>query len=413
MPRKIVFQHLRKTGGTTIRDMLWAFVPPERRADWQGESGIPRTIDEAAQWWSDCDFAHDHRELLTTAAAGAFKFSFFRDPFARLLSDRRQWMQASPADIALMPANRAQATARLQGLTLRDIIARMEEFPIMMSSLWNYQAVTLGAWPLVRAWSRRRSFDDYLNFNFYLHFGSGREALAWLHANEAAIMRQARQSLAALDYVGLTETFDQSACEVFARIGLPEPGAVPVRNARKPFADEADPGLRDFAAPLLRLDYELYEAARERHARFDRIARGSPADYVGRRLDAGMTARFGAEEAPGGHGWHVAHRRTDGSHSRWTDGTGRSHFSLRSPSGRFEVAVSFFGAVSEESILTLRLEIDGVALATAVSCEAEGWVARAVFEREEHGRFDIVLAVPAAAGDHGVEVRQWSFRSLA
>jgi hypothetical protein len=71
--------------------------------------------------------------------------------------------------------------------------------------------------------------------------------------NKGRIAQRDLQALDTLDYVGLTEDFDASVREVFARIGLPEPEAVVVRNARDAFDDEGAPQIKENCGRILRV----------------------------------------------------------------------------------------------------------------------------------------------------------------
>jgi hypothetical protein len=313
-------------------------------------------------------------------------------------------MQASKEDIAAMPSDRATATEALQQLSIKRILVEFLEHPATFSSFWNYQSLTLGAWPLIRETSNLQSSSAYQNSSFYKHFTSPAEMMKWTESHKSNISKIAKQSVQKLDFIGLTETFDQSTFELFARIGLPAPGEIQILNARSSYADENDDTLRQSSAHLLELDYELYEFAKERQAQMGRMARGSPRRYLERALSAHENTIYDASEQPGGHGWHLAHQRSDGQWSRWTTGEGRSYFALAGLAGRYDLEIKFWGAVSEAAIMDLELEIDGVKLSKKVSHLNDGILLLSSFERQSMSSFDLTFIVPNIVGSYGVEL---------
>ena len=290
-----------------------------------------------------------------------------------------------------------------------DILESVFRHPVLVSSFWNHQALTLGAWPLLRTEGSLRHASAYTWDCMHEHFGSGSEFRAWLAANKARIARNALQSLKALDYVGLTEDLDNSVQEIFARIGLPEPKVV-IRNVSKAFDDEDDPRIEEAAQEFLELDNELYEAAAERHAVSRRVARGTPVDYIARVLTTDAPLVVSSHEAPGGHGWHPANGRRDGTWSRWSGPGRESRFAVSAPPGAYLMKIEIFGAASEKTLRTLQVEIEGRPLSTEVARSPSGlWTVSTSFERIAHDRFDIVLRFPGLYRDHGLEMKQISF----
>ncbi len=402
--RQVIFQHLRKTGGTTLVALLQNFLPGAGIEPFHSHQGLADAEREAA-----ClPFLHHHMSLLHLRSRHSFAFAFVRRPFARLLSERRQWMQAETHEIAAMEPELAAATLALRSLPMEQILARLFEFPALVYSFWNHQTLVLGGAPaIVRATGRRE-------LSFHRHFPDGAAYCAWLARNRYTLLKEALAALRSLDYVGLYEDFETSTREVFARLGLPDPPLIPHLNARAHFPDEDDPALADAARPFTDLDEELYEEACELHAKAGRAARGAPADYLGRAVAAGEDRVFAACEPPGGHGWHEAALRADGRWSRWTGPGPDSAFGITLECGRYRVELSLFGAVSERAIRTLALSLDGAPLATAITAREDGsWIAAAEMSCAERGPRTLGITVTAAVGGHGVEVAALRVRSLA
>lgn len=408
--RQVAFQHLRKTAGTSLADTLRLFFRPERSI--AADDRLPEnvSIGDALAGFQDCDFLTGHVEFLSCARADAFKVAVFRDPMARLLSERRQWMQAQPENIAAAPGPVGDTIVALQQRSMVEILNAVFDHPVLVPGFWNHQTTTLGAWPLLRESARLDRASAFRWHAMHEHFGSGAELRAWLLANRAKIMRRALGSLKAMDYVGLTEDFDQSVMEVFARIGLPEPRDVVVRNARSAFSDEADPEIGDIAREFLAWDQELYEAAVERHATFGRAARGTPVDYAGHRLSATSEVVVSAGDAPGGHGWHFRHERPEGVWGRWTGPGLESSIAVTAPAGTYSMQVEVFGASSNKALMEMRVEIDGKQLPTETVClPSQLWVASTTVERNREARFDIVFRFPDDTSDHGISVKRIVF----
>ena len=255
--------------------------------------------------------------------------------------------------------------------------------------------------------------DDRFWYNLYKHFPDKIAFCAWLERNRYVILKKAIETLRSFDYVGISEDFDNSTCEVFARLGLPAPPFVPHINARDHYPDEDDEGLKELARPFIDLDEELYDEALELHARQGRTARGAPMNYLDHYVATNEDKSFAAEEPPGGHGWHESARRADGKWSRWTGPGTESHFSLRLDRGAYRVELSIFGAVSERAIRTLALSLDGAPLATAIAPLADGsWLASAEIFCAEPGMRTLTITVAATANGHGVEVASLRVASL-
>jgi hypothetical protein len=405
--KPVFFQHLKKTAGTSLADTLRLFFSPETISASGDHLHDGISIEDALASLRSCTLVIDHSEIVSAARDDAFKVAIFREPFKRLLSQRRQWMQASAEDIAAARPPIAAATIALQKHSMADILKTIRDHPVMIPDFWNHQAVTLGAWPLLRSEGTLRRASAYADSRMQEHFGSGAEFHAWLIANKARIAERAMQSLKSLDYVGLTEDFDTSVHEIFARIGLPEPGNVVVRNVREAFDDERDPQLQELATAFLELDRELYEAAAERHAVFARVARGTPVDYIRRELTADAPLEISADAPPGGHGWHGAHRRADEIWSRWSGPGNESRVALSASPGLYSMRVEVFGASSEQILRSMQVEVEGRNLTTETACQPDGlWTVTTTFERTRHDRFDVVFRFPVLNSEYGIELKR-------
>jgi hypothetical protein len=412
--RPVAFQHLRKTAGTSLADTLRLFFRPERAI--AADDHLPEdvSIQNVLAGFRNHDFVTGHVEFLSCARADAFKVAVFRNPLARLLSERRQWMQARPENIAAAPANVANTIVALQQRSITEILESVFNYPVLAPGFWNHQTTALGAWPLLRESARIERASAYKWHAMHEHFDSGSDLRTWLLENKAEVMRRALASLKMMDYVGLTEDFDDSVREIFARIGLPEPGDVVVRNARNAFDDEAAPEIGDIAREFIEWDQELYEAAAERHAVFGRVARGMPVDYIGHTLSATQAVIVSSGDAPGGHGWHVRHRRPEGGWARWSGPGPESRIAVSAPIGIYSMKLEVFGAVSEAALRKMTIEIEGRQLSTEVGYEPSGiWIVSTIFERVRGNPFDIVLRFPGLDSEYGMALKQISFAPIS
>lgn len=403
--RRIQFQHLRKTGGTTVTVLLENFLTgaPTKKI-----IAPPRTIVEAEQEAMRQQFLSGHENFLHLRSSDTFAFVFLRQPLSRLLSERRQWMQAQPQDIGGANTDVAAAITGLRAFRLAEMLDHVFAFPVAVSSFWNHQALTLGAWP------RMRSADgDAASLNhsaFHRHFSDSFALCAWLERNRYSIVKDALTTLRSLDYVGIYEDFDHSVREVFARLRLPEPEIIPRLNERAHYPDEADKDLAARAKPFIDLDQELYEEALNIHARQGRAVRGTPIDYLGRSVGADEDKTFAANEPPGGHGWHRPALRADGKWCRWTGPGHHSDFTLHLDRAAYRIELTMFGGVSEAAIRTLSLSADGAPIKTTVAALPDGrWRAAAEFACPKAGHHAIRLTVSTVEKDHGIEAESFRF----
>jgi hypothetical protein len=401
--RQVLFQHLRKTGGTTLVALLGNFMyrSPYRIAEmFEGRAAPPLT-----------GFAARHSPLLLELRTpGSFCFTFLRKALPRLLSERRQWMQASGEAIGLTDRSAAEAILALRYLPMSEILRRVFEFPVAVSSFWNHQSLMLGVLPARML--EPQVFDRFW-YNLYQHFPDNASLCAWLEKNRYAILKNALQTLRSLDYVGISEDFDNSARELFERLGLPAPSFIPHVNARAHYADEDEEAFRAIARPFIDLDEELYEEGLELHARQARAARGAPADYLGHRVGRNEAKIYTADLPPGGHGWHEAALRADGKWSRWTGPGQQSYVTFGLDRGRYALELLLFGAVSEHAIRTLALSLDGAALPTTVTSRDDGsWRVAAEIDCAEPGLKALCITVAGAENEHGVEVEALRIASL-
>ena len=286
--RRILFQHLMKTGGTSVVAMLNNFLRTDASREYMatGAGSHARRYVRAMR----ATFLHDHSYILHLRSRDCFAFTIVREPFARLLSARRQWTDASDADLERMQPRSARAVVAMRSLTLDRILEIIFDYPFLIPWFWNHQATTLGVWPLTRAtFPLRPDKRDVL-------FPNPRLYRAWLERNRSNILKTALSNLHSLDFVGLNEEFEVSVREIFTRIGLPAPEFALHYNPRAAHPDELDSSLRSKAKPFLELDYEIYEEARELFARRSRFERGAPVDYIGRRITPLDDKNFGADE---------------------------------------------------------------------------------------------------------------------
>src|SRR5262249_20162303 len=154
--RPVYFQHLRKTGGTSLVDTLKLFFRPERCAlvDERLQSGDP--TEDVLNQIRACDLVTGHSEILSSAPPGAFKVAVFRDPLLGWTPERRKGTQAPPQDFPASPPAVAAATVALQKRPFVEILQRAFDYPVMLPDFWNHQTMILGAWPLLKKQTRQR-----------------------------------------------------------------------------------------------------------------------------------------------------------------------------------------------------------------------------------------------------------------
>ena len=415
MPRPICFHHLRKTGGTTLIAMIDGFVPPHRCLSWQDWPEIQGAPARPAEDWL---FVHGHADMTRFAPSGAFTFTVVREPLERLKSERRQWTQAADENIATMSPAGATATRAFRHLPLAAILDRVFDHPVTVSNFWNHQTAMLGAWPLLREQFGHRAAGDRDRLPIEGYFPGpapetrdGEQMADWLHRSRHAILDLAIGRLRSLDYVGVQERFEESTREIFARLGLPEPGIVPRLNARDGYPDENDAHVAKFAAPFLELDYALHEEARILHARAGRAGPAPRSDYIGRSIGVGEHGLFGADEAPGGHGWHRDHLGVDGRASRWTGPS--CVFASRLEPGRHRLELTLFGAVSEAAVLGTTVVVEGLPARTGARPGDDGrWRIVAEFDVATTGLHDLRFDVPGTIDGHGLEIASIGIASV-
>lgn len=411
--RSVYFQHLQKTGGTSITDALRLFFREERTCTQDKHLAGQRSITEALTTLRNFQLVTSHSDILSAAPDDAFTFSILRDPFERLLSARRQIWQATDEQIAAARPAVAAAILAVRHLPFDEVLHRLFEHPRLVEALWNHQTLMLGGWPLVRETSHLQACWAYMHSCLDLHFQTAADLHGWLDQNRSNIITRAKTSLRRLGFIGLMEEFDASAREVFARIGLPEPGEVLVRNARASFPDEDEPEIRSAAASFLDLDYELYEIGKELYARQRRAARGMPVDYTGRHVAAARQTIVSCLEPPAGHGWYLAQQRQDGGWSRLTGPALESRFSLAADPGSYQLTIELYGGVSVRSIFEAEILVEGRNYLVVSESLPTGYYRLSTsFARQNSDRFDVVVRCPDVGQEYGLAVKQFTFEPL-
>ncbi len=405
------FQHLRKTGGTTLQTMLGAMFPASESARFGEILSACPTIEEARAVARSKLFLHGHADLLELADASAFRFAFVRDPFARLCSERKQWSQAGEENIQATDRLTAAAMIVFKPLELKDILCFAFAHPPSVYAFWNHMTLALGAGPLLEAERGKRPVDHYDSSLFHLNFGSAVALRSWVLDNAEKLLATAVARLRTLNFVGIYEDFDSETHELFARLGLPRPDAIPRLNARSAYADEADPELRAAAKPFLALDQALYEEARAMRGRRQATTL-TPRNDLGHLVRPGQELVIAAREAPCGHGWHSAHLRQDGRWSRWTSDC--CSYLLSAEPGDYSFELRMFGAASERAIRELKLTFGQAKIGTTVGQDRDGlWFVRGSAGIDNAGAIRLRLEVPDAANGYGLEVAELRFGASA
>lgn len=406
------FQHIRKTGGTTATEVFETFFPPtacRSIGDVYLSASSMEEVDSLV--WGACYF-HGHADLAPFIRGKALTFTMLREPLPRLCSERRQWTQASREDLAVARTEVAAATRALQSLPLVEILGRVFDNPVVVPSFWNHQALSLGAWPLVREFSHNPDPLAYAFHGLWRHFRSSGELHDWLIDSQDAILSKAIERLRSFDYVGITEDLETSLRTMLDGLGFPQPAAIAHLNQRSAYADEADSALAGAARPFLELDLALYEEAQSLHARPTLKKRLERADYIGRTVLKGERRVFRADSAPGGYGWHRHHAKPDGRPSRWSGV--HCYYALSLESGDYEIEAFLFGAVSEAAIRATRLHCDGQLLPSEVRIYESGqWSIAAKLRAARNGLFDVEFKIPGGHDNFGLELEKIIVASLS
>ncbi|SIQ76095.1 MULTISPECIES: sulfotransferase family 2 domain-containing protein [Acidiphilium] len=204
---KLGFLHLEKCGGVAVMRWLAPQFHPEQidpdplravppQNFYRAPAGIGRDVARYALLWG-----HFGLPALERIDPDRFKFTFLREPRARLVSIYHFWRSVRP-----------------------DVIGDVANDPLMGAA---HRHDLLG---FLR--DPEPSLRDYLD-NFYARRLTGRyrtgAAIDPLMADPAASLAAARDALARLDFVGITETMDDSVHRLATLIGAKPPDR-PVRG---------------------------------------------------------------------------------------------------------------------------------------------------------------------------------------
>lgn len=400
--RPIRFLHIRKTAGTTLHSMLGDVIATERsaRANALRHASIASRItdDDRARYL----YIHGHGAIDWFEEPGAFLFTFFRDPLARFLSERRQWSQASDQDIGAAPPEPSRAMALFRTLDIWAFLDAIADHPIAMTSMWNHQTLAMGLWPVLTARLGRERCEDLAFGEPYTLFETGQEFRAFLESEAEAILDVALAKLEHLSFIGLAERIEEDVPLLFRHLGLPLASRVPVLNARTAFGDERQAGVAEAIAPFIRLDEILLREARRMAAARPALRPSARADYMGRRVGRGGRLEVDAAAAPGGPGWHPHHFREDGRPSRWS--RDRPCLSFRGEMGGYVLSLDVYGAVEEGALLGARLRCGDRITNFEAGVTPDGvWRLRAPFRLTQDGLCDLAILLPTG-GDLGMEV---------
>jgi hypothetical protein len=361
--RRIYHFHLKKCGGSTINHWLDSLTFDERAfngGSWQGFSVYDTRLNamgEASQiiipslartifHWSDV--VHAHGPMRMYAPEKTFCFTVLRDPVQRLISQVSDFRRLSDFDTIASPANVRECVEDSRRLSLRDFLEK--------------HALRGG----------RRFLDNYMT-----------RALADARIGNLIddvtdpdrLCEVALQSLEKdYDLVGLTENLDLSRNALCAMVGLPPARKIPTINVtRVAGQSELDlRGTRDILKSLTRVDYVIYERARQL---FDRRHRPVAEAYDTAAFEADHASRILGEArgvASGGATRYSVRAPLVGSGFHGRDGGGMASCAVWSgpetrmtlyiptpPNMQLSLLVWIRGYVESRQRDQLRVQVDG------------------------------------------------------
>lgn len=227
----ILFLHLPKTAGTSLRNLFVKHLGEERVS-----KGLNMRLDEALVHYADLNAicGHFHAEQGQPLPADRVSITVLRDPIDRFLS----YFYFRKFD--------AQNHAVDQRVRSMDI----EQF---IDELTN------------------RDLDE-LNIQTSLLYPLGTESMAMLSWPERVIA--AKRAIDRIDYVGIHGDIDDFACMISARMGWPADSTLDWLNvtSQRAAPEQLSPASRQKLEGLMQFDLAVYKHAAERFRRLRRAS---------------------------------------------------------------------------------------------------------------------------------------------
>lgn len=247
-PRRLVFLHIMKVGGTSLCEMMFAWVPPGRAQVHIFLDDLvlqPRLVTARLQVIA----GHVPFEALTLVPGSYSTMCVLRDPLQRTLSHYAELRRSVP---------------RFADLTL----ARFLDDDLFAVPRGNYQARQLAHTIGVgQAWVDFSPLADYVARGGDPADPRPVQALfdsTPVRLDDAELLATAAGNLARIDLVGTTDDLARVGREAAAHFGLP-PAPVPRLNVTpSSVRTEVPASARRRIDELTAVDRELYEAARRR-----------------------------------------------------------------------------------------------------------------------------------------------------
>ena len=261
-----------------------------------------------------------------------FTVTVLRDPRARLVSQYRHWRRTTDEALVETTAEHREAFELVRRLPLGAFLAAGN--PFVETHFRNIQARMIA--------------------------GYGTSELM----TEGELRATALANLQAIDFVGTTDTLDETLSGIAEAFGWAPPDAVRPLNVA-PLEDLAfDAETEALIADFTRVDAALWQAAQAPRQGIAASSSSAPRYFspdpalLDTLIEGGST-RFTMEEALDGEGWHVR----EGAHmvARWTGPARLSTIRLRTPrAAALTVALTLVSVLDWDVAARATLTLDGV-----------------------------------------------------
>ena len=225
-PSHFIFNHIPKTGGTTLLTICRARLAASQISPHLIEPEI-RLI--PASRFERYALITGHFSILTQAGfcRGRYSMTLLRDPIRRIFSAYTFWRAAEESNVV---------TAKAKELSFADFVRYFADSPAIIHNPYTHHFAAVG-----------RDFPGY-------------------PADETGLLDAARNNLAAFDFVGVCEKLPKSVRRLCQEAGWPAPTETPHEN--RSYSERGLAGIETQTLELLRernrLDLELYEYATTR-----------------------------------------------------------------------------------------------------------------------------------------------------